>query len=169
MPEGLGAPFFLPSSSSFLPFGGGFIIIFPAQGLNPGLPHCRWILYRLSHQRSPWILEWVGYPFPRGSSHIQELNQGLLHCRQILYQLSYLGSYNFSIWKLRDISIRSYCLGIGLAKKFTQIFPNVLGKAQRNFLANSIFQKGFKVQDLREGSVLERPQDPGQFQVPIFL
>ena len=24
--------------------------IFPTQGLNPGLPHCRQILYRLSHQ-----------------------------------------------------------------------------------------------------------------------
>ena len=24
--------------------------IFPTQGLNLGLPHCRWILYRLSHQ-----------------------------------------------------------------------------------------------------------------------
>ena len=27
--------------------------IFPTQGLNPGLPHCRWILYHLSHQGSP--------------------------------------------------------------------------------------------------------------------
>ena len=24
--------------------------IFPTQGLNPGLLHCRWILYLLSHQ-----------------------------------------------------------------------------------------------------------------------
>ena len=27
--------------------------IFPTQGLNPGFPHCRWILYQLSHKRSP--------------------------------------------------------------------------------------------------------------------
>ena len=27
--------------------------IFPTQGSNPGLLHCRWILYHLSHQRSP--------------------------------------------------------------------------------------------------------------------
>ena len=27
--------------------------IFPTQGSNPGLPHCRWILYWLSHQGSP--------------------------------------------------------------------------------------------------------------------
>ena len=42
--------------------------IFPTQGLNPGLAHCRWILYQLSHQRSPRKLEWVAYPFSRGSS-----------------------------------------------------------------------------------------------------
>ena len=27
--------------------------IFPIEGSNPGLPHCRWILYQLSHQGSP--------------------------------------------------------------------------------------------------------------------
>ena len=42
--------------------------IFPAQGLNPVLPHCRWILYQLSHKGSPRILEWVAYPFSSGSS-----------------------------------------------------------------------------------------------------
>ena len=30
--------------------------IFPTQGSNPGLPHCRQILYHLSHQGSPRIL-----------------------------------------------------------------------------------------------------------------
>ena len=30
--------------------------IFPTQESNPGLPHCRWILYQLSHQGSPIIL-----------------------------------------------------------------------------------------------------------------
>jgi len=27
--------------------------IFPIQRSNPGLPHCRWILYHLSHQENP--------------------------------------------------------------------------------------------------------------------
>ena len=40
--------------------------IFPTQGWNPGLPHCRWILYQLSHQGNPEILEWVAYPFSSG-------------------------------------------------------------------------------------------------------
>ena len=30
--------------------------IFPTQGSNPGLLHCRWIRYCLSHQGSPWAL-----------------------------------------------------------------------------------------------------------------
>ena len=37
--------------------------IVPTQGLNRGLPHCRWILHQLSHKGSPRILEWVSYPF----------------------------------------------------------------------------------------------------------
>ena len=37
--------------------------IFPTQGSNPGLPHCRCTLYQLSHKGSPRILEWVDYPF----------------------------------------------------------------------------------------------------------
>ena len=36
---------------------------FPTQGSNPGRPHCRWILYQLSHKGSPRVLEWVAYPF----------------------------------------------------------------------------------------------------------
>ena len=44
--------------------------IFPTQGSNPGLPHCRQILYQLSHKGSPRILEWVAYPKP-GSPALQ--------------------------------------------------------------------------------------------------
>ena len=42
--------------------------IFPTQVSSPGLPHCRQILYHLSHQRIPRILEWVAYPFSKESS-----------------------------------------------------------------------------------------------------
>ena len=51
---------------------------FPTQGSNPSLPHCRQILYELSHQGSPRILEWVAYPFSRGSS--QPRNQTGVSC-----------------------------------------------------------------------------------------
>ena len=36
--------------------------IFPTQGPNPALLYCRWILYCLSHQRSPRILEFIPSP-----------------------------------------------------------------------------------------------------------
>ena len=36
--------------------------IFLAQGLNPGLLHCRWILYHLNHQGSPrWEMTLAKY------------------------------------------------------------------------------------------------------------
>ena len=72
--------------------------IFPTQGSNLGLLHCRRILYQLRHKRSPkntgvGSLSLLQQIFPT-----QESNQGLLHCRQILYQLSYEGiSYSISI------------------------------------------------------------------------
>ena len=33
--------------------------IFPTQGLNPGLPHCRQILYQLNHKGSPHIYIYI--------------------------------------------------------------------------------------------------------------
>ena len=74
--------------------------IFPTQGSNPGLPHCRWILYQLSNhaaaaakslQSCPTlcnpmdytihgilqagILEWAAFPFSRGSSRPRDRTQ----------------------------------------------------------------------------------------------
>ena len=40
--------------------------ILPTQGSNPGLPHCRWILYQFNHKGRPRILEWIAYPFTSG-------------------------------------------------------------------------------------------------------
>ena len=69
--------------------------IFPTQGSNPVLPHCRWVLYQLSHQGSPRILEWVAYPFssrssqPRNYQHVVFKTTGLewrrLECREHLF------------------------------------------------------------------------------------
>ena len=47
--------------------------IFPTQGFNTGLPHCRRILYQLSHKGSPRVPEWVAYPFSSGSSRPRNL------------------------------------------------------------------------------------------------
>ena len=62
-----------------IPFSKGSSQPRESLGSNPGLPHCRWILYQLSHQGSPRILEWVAYPFSSRFFLTQESNQGLLH------------------------------------------------------------------------------------------
>ena len=34
--------------------------IFPTQGSNPGLLHCRQVLYCLSHQGNSLVVQWLG-------------------------------------------------------------------------------------------------------------
>ena len=66
--------------------------IFPTQRLNLGLPHCRQILYHLSHQGKPKNAGVGSLSLLQGIFPTEELNWGLLDCRQILYQLDYQGS-----------------------------------------------------------------------------
>ena len=49
--------------------------IFLTHGSNPGLPICRWILYQLSHNGRPRVLEWVAYPFSSRSSQPKDRTQ----------------------------------------------------------------------------------------------
>ena len=74
--------------------GGCFLLqeIFPIQGLNPGLPHCRQILYHLKPPGKPKNTGVGRLSLLQGIFLTQESNWGLLHCRRILYQLSYQGS-----------------------------------------------------------------------------
>ena len=67
-PHGLYSPWNSPGQNTEVDSLSLLQGIFPTQGSNPGLLHCRWILYQLSHKGSPRILEWVAYPFSRGSS-----------------------------------------------------------------------------------------------------
>ena len=91
-PHGLYSPWNSPGQNTWVGSLSLLQGIFPTQGSNPGLLHCRRIPYQLSHKGSPRILEWVAYSISRGIFQIQELNRGLLHCKQILYQLNYQGS-----------------------------------------------------------------------------
>ena len=67
-PHGLYSPWNSPGQNTAVGSLSLLQGIFSTHGLNPGLPHCRWILYQLSHQGSPRILEWAANPFSRGSS-----------------------------------------------------------------------------------------------------
>ena len=83
--------------------------IFPTQGSNPGLPHCRQIIYQLRYQRSPRILEWVAYPFSRGSSQtrnwtgvsciaVDSLPAELPGKPLVWYNLIYFCSFCLCLW-----------------------------------------------------------------------
>ena len=64
-PHGLHGPWNSPGQNTGVSILSLLQGIFPTQGSNPGLPHCRRTLYQLSHKGGWRILEWVGYPFPR--------------------------------------------------------------------------------------------------------
>ena len=66
-PHGLYSPWNSPGQNTRVGSHSLLQGIFPTQALNPDLPHCRQILYQLSHQGSPRIPEWVAYPFCSGS------------------------------------------------------------------------------------------------------
>ena len=71
--------------------------IFPTEGLKQGLPHCRWILYQLSHKKSSSILEWVAYPFSSGSSWPRNKTE-----------VSCIAGGFFTNWAMREALASSY-------------------------------------------------------------
>ena len=70
--------------------------IFPTQGLNPGLPHYRWILYQLSPKRSPLLAK----------------------CR-VNRELN-LDQYKLPLWKLPDQPVLPHNLKVSFIKKKQQ-------------------------------------------------
>ena len=68
--------------------------IFSTWGSSPGLPHCRQILYKVSHKGSPRILQWIAYPFSSGS--FQYRNQT---------GVSYIAGGFFTNWAIREALI----------------------------------------------------------------
>ena len=59
--------------------------IFPTQGLNPGLPHWRWIFLSFEPPGKPKNTGVGSLSLLQGNFLTQESNQDLQHCRQILY------------------------------------------------------------------------------------
>ena len=70
--------------------------IVPIQGSNPDLPYCRWILYHLSHQGSPRILESVAYLFSRGTPHDKNWTG-----------ISYIAGRFFTNWATMEANIEA--------------------------------------------------------------
>ena len=111
--------------------------IFPTQESNPGLLHCGWFLYQLSYKRSSRRLEWVAYPFSRGSSPPR--NQ--TGC-------SYIVGGFFTNWAMRETQEG----GGGHPSSFVSISSrkNISWNFPFNFCVNSIFFQNFRRKNISQ-------------------
>ena len=64
--------------------------ILPTQGSNPGLLHCRRILYQAEPPGKPKNTGLGSLSLLQGIFPTQESNQGLQHCRQVLHHMSHI-------------------------------------------------------------------------------
>ena len=126
----------------------GVCSLFLFQGIfpNPGLPHCRQTLYQLSHKQSQRTLEWVAYPFSRGSSWPRN--------RTRVFRIT--GRF-FTNWAIREALIWSTCydalikashlktMGVShrLSEKYSYVFKIGPEQHQKYFsrLMSLVFQK----------------------------
>ena len=117
--------------------------IFPTQGSNPGLPHCRRTVPS-KPPGNPWILQWVAYPFSRWSSWPRN-QMSLLHYRWILHQLSYQGSPELILFISTLVSITLLVPGYSLWNLVQCIISDVLGfeHSSPNLSRNKIRDNAF--------------------------
>ena len=103
-PHGLYSPWNSPGQDTGM--GSLFLLqwIFPTQGSNPDLSHCRWILYQLNCKGSPRILKWVDYPFSSRSSWPR--NGTWVSC--IADRFFFLNKNIYFNWRLITLQ---YCIG----------------------------------------------------------
>ena len=120
-PHGLYSPWNFPGQNTGVGSLSCLPGIFPAQGLKPGLLHCRRILYQLSHKGSPRILEWVVYPFSSRSSWPR--NRTRVSC---------IAGGFFTNWTIRKARKRVYLTELS---RYVGIYNSLCDKFK-----NSIFQ-----------------------------
>ena len=91
-PHGLYSPWSSPGQNTGV---GSYSLlqgIFPTQGSNPGIPHCKEDSLPVEPPGKPKNFGVGSLSFLQQIFLTQESNQGLLHCMRILHQLSYQGS-----------------------------------------------------------------------------
>ena len=100
--------------------------IFPAQGSSPGLMHCWWNLYQLSHKGSPSTLELVGHPFSSGPSWPS--NQTEVTC---------IAGGFFTNWAIREAQRKLNSKEWMFSNKVMSLLFNMLSKFVIAFLPRS--------------------------------
>ena len=84
--------------------------IFPAQGSNPGLPHCRQILYQLSNKGSP-VEKGQPKPAPSFSSEKPQISEMGRWGASTRWPLLSLEQFN-SVFLNVGFSLKQVCVGL---------------------------------------------------------
>ena len=100
------------------------------------------IVHRILQAR---ILEWVTFPFSRGSSQPRDQTPGLLHCRRNLYQLSHQETYRKLLWVtyyniLFHVSSHWF-LTVALLGTIVSHLPEVSTSVDLTYLKSEVFRK----------------------------
>ena len=128
-PHGLYSPWNCPGQNTGMGRLSLLQGIFPSQGSNPGLLHCRRILYQLSHKRSPRILERVAYPSSSGSSRPR--NQTGVSC---------IAGGFFTNWTMREALLTCpFFRGSSQPRDWTQVSHIDIHISRQNVRSSFIF------------------------------
>ena len=100
--------------------------IFPTQRFNPGLLHCRQILYQLSHKESPRILEWAAISFSK-ELHKKDLHDPYNHDGVITHLEPDILECKVK-WALGSITTNKASGGDGIPVELFQILKMMLFK-----------------------------------------
>ena len=93
--------------------------IFPSQGSNPGLQHCRWILYRLNHQGSffvplqfihhrHWVICWRAFPLTEILMAVPTAEENIVLCPLPSSRLVVRNWIHVRIWR-QTTSLATWC------------------------------------------------------------
>ena len=113
-PHGLYSPWNSPGQNTGVGRLSLLQCILPTQGLNPGLPHCRWILYQLSHKGSP---EYTKELYKKGLYDPDNHNGVVTHLEPDILECE-------DKWALGSITMNKASEGDGIAAKLFQILKD---------------------------------------------
>ena len=113
-PHGLYSPWNSPGQNTGVGRLSLLQCILPTQGLNPGLPHCRWILYQLSHKGSP---EYTKELYKKGLYDPDNHNGVISHLEPDILECE-------DKWALGSITMNKASEGDGIAAKLFQILKD---------------------------------------------
>ena len=160
-PHGLDSPWNSPGQNTGVASLSLLQGIFPTQGANPGLLHCRQILYQLSHQRCSRILEWVACSFFSGSSPPRNWTR-----------ISCIAGEFFTSWATREAPL-NYCT-IALISHASKVMFKILQVRLQQYVNHELpgvqarFRKGRGTKD-QIANIYWTIEKAREFQKNIYL